>query len=348
MSPEAYAAALARAGEAADWQQLERVTRIYAWHLFRRELRDAARRAWRGGVRLGPLLPLAGMALGLAFQGLAATAFGLIPGILIATLVFGILGMPALSIRAAFCGGTLLLVLGLGTVTPLLGWLLAGLLGASAEERVWVALASAAPVGSAALGGALALGFSAVLTAGAILASLLALPLTLPLTAWLLGAAAGIEPVPMAQRLLLLAALPALVATAVRPLPVLAHPPIRRRCAEVALFALTLLAMARMHGIAETIADDPGAALHFLTLAMLPTLAGLLTVLLVLRRLGGMEAMVAGGFRNVALVWVAVVTLLPPEGHLFMALTALPIYATPALVHLLLRARQPRTRGAKG
>jgi hypothetical protein len=348
MSREAYDAALARAQAAGDWQEIERISRIYAWHLFLLAWPGMARRAWGGGVRLGPLLPLAGMALGLAFQGLAAIAFELIPGIVVATLVFGMLGMPAMSLRNALCGATLLLVLGLGVITPLLGWILAAVLGAGPEERTWVALAAAAPVGTAALGGALALGFPAVVTAGAILASLLAAPLTLPFTTWLLGADAVIEPVPMAQRLLLLAAFPVLLATALRQLPTLARPTVRRRCAEVALFTLTLLALARMHGIGRMIVEDPGIVLHLLPLAMLPTLAGLMTALLVLRRLGGTEAMVAGGFRNVALVWVAVVTLLPPEGHLFMALTALPIYATPALVHLLLHPRLPLVRQAKG
>ena len=349
MTPEAYAAVVRRAGQEHNWQELRLVTQAHAWAVFRATLPPAARAAWRRAVALGPLLPLLTMAFGLAFQGVAALVFQAIPLILVLTLACGLLGMPVLSMRAAFGPTSLAVTLSLGTLAPCAGWALAAALGAGGEERAWVALAAAAPVGSAALGGALALGFSGVLTAGTVLASLLATPLMLPAAAWFLGTEAGIAPGALALRLALLAGVPALLAAAFRRSPTCARPGSRRRFAEVALIALALLALARMHGVRETAAADPAAALGLLGLAMIPTVAGALAVLLVLRTGAGAgaEALFAGGFRNVALVWAAVAHMLPPNGNLFMALTALPIYAMPALVHLAMRLRASQMMSAR-
>lgn len=55
--------------------------------------------------------------------------------------------------------------------------------------------------------------------------------------------------------------------------------------------------------------------------------------------IGTAEAALAGGHRNGAVAWVIAAPVLPPEGLLFMALTALPVFATPAIVSRLRVAR---------
>jgi hypothetical protein len=50
---------------------------------------------------------------------------------------------------------------------------------------------------------------------------------------------------------------------------------------------------------------------------------------------GRSGAALAGGCRSGALVWALTAPYLPPAGHLFMALTILPIYGLPPLVAAL-------------
>ncbi|HZF75147.1 MAG TPA: hypothetical protein VE033_04845 [Acetobacteraceae bacterium] len=338
MNLASKAALIRHAAQHGDAFATEAATRAYAGALLRAAAARAMRSSWRRAVALGPLLPLAAMTAGLLFQDLAALAFQTIPAILVLTLTCGLLGMAGLPLRVTLGRTVLLIVVAIGVAAPVIGWVLAGAVGATAEERAWVALASAAPVGSAALGAALALSLPCATVAGSVILSLIAAPVLLPLAAAAIGAEAGIAPGPLALRLLLLAGLPVLVALALRQVPALARPVPRVRFAEVALVALAVLALARMHGVRDTVAADPLAAARLFGLALLPVLAGALAVWLVLRRDAGAEALLAGGFRNVAIVWAATAHMLPPEGGLFMALTALPIYALPALVRARMRA----------
>jgi len=113
----------------------------------------------------------------------------------------------------------------------------------------------------------------------------------------------------------------------------------RRDVAQCRAAALTLLALARVDSIAEAIAEDPPQVLRLRLLATLPSLAGIAAVLMLVRQGVVAELMVAGAFRNVALVWAAAPPQLGPGGNLFMALTSLPIFLAPVLTAALHRQR---------
>jgi BASS family bile acid:Na+ symporter len=346
MTRAEYDAALRLAQSHGDGLSAELASRAFAWRHLKVIAGPRLRDAWRKVMALGPLLPLAAMAAGLLLPGVAALAFEALPVILLATLTCGLLGMPTLRLDAAVLGLALRITVCLACVAPVIGWGLAAALGADAEICALVALASAAPVGTGALGAALASGLPGGAIAGAVLVSLLAAPVLLPLVAGLVGSETGIEPWPLAISLAVLVGLPALLALALRRVPLLGTHRSRRASADIAVAALALLALARMHGVREAVTADPAGSLALLGLALLPTVAGLLAVWLVLRDGADPEVLLAGSFRNVALVWAATAHVLPPEGTLLMALTALPIFAIPALARAALvwraRAQSPQ------
>jgi hypothetical protein len=99
---------------------------------------------------------------------------------------------------------------------------------------------------------------------------------------------------------------------------------------------LVALALARVHAVPAQVAADPrGAAwAALLGLVACGVGAGLAAVAPGWPAgLGG--AALAGGCRSGALVWALTAPYLPPAGHLFMALTILPIYGLPPLVAAL-------------
>ncbi|MFT8243128.1 hypothetical protein [Roseomonas sp. BN140053] len=293
---------------------------------------------WRGWPLRhgGALLPLAAMALGLLWPAGAALADRATPLLLAATTLFGVLALPAggalrTPLRAAA------LAVALGVFGPLLAGVAATALGAGAERTGWVVLAAAAPVGTGAIGLAAALGLGGARTAAVVLASVASCPVLLPGLAALLQLPGALDPGALAGRLWLMAVLPAVLALPLRRLPRLASGSARGASAALAVLALALTALARMHGVGPVLRADPAAALALLGLACLPVLCGAAVALVLLRGRGGAEAILAGGYRNVTLIWAACAPVLPPEGHLFMALTALPVFATPALAALARR-----------
>jgi hypothetical protein len=244
-----YDAALRLACLRGDGVSAELVTRSFALRHLRTTVAPWLHGMWRQVIGLGPLLPLAAMVMGLLFQGLAALAFQALPVILLATLTCGLLGMPALRLDGATLRPALLVTLCLGLVAPVIGWVLAAGLGAGAETRAWVALASAAPVGTGALGAALANGLPGAAISGSLLVSLLASPVVLPVVAGVFGPEAGIAPWPLLLTLAGLASVPALLAVVLRRVPPLATRSTRRVFADIAVAALAFLALARMHGV---------------------------------------------------------------------------------------------------
>jgi hypothetical protein len=294
-------------------------------------------------ARMVPVLPLLAMAAGLLLPDLAALAHRALPALLVATTLLGFLALappllppgPLPSLAAAL-GPPLLLVLALGLAAPLLGCGAAWLLGAGAEARLWVALAAAAPVGTGAIGLGVALGLGGGRSLAVVAASTAAAPLLLPAVAAVLGSPGGVEPAVLAERLWLLGVLPALAALPLRRWPPLRTEAARRHCAGGAVLALSLTALARMDGLGPLVAAQPVAMLRLAGLACLPGLAGILAAWLLLRR-SLPEAVLIGGYRNVTLVWAACPALLSEQGRLFMALTALPVFATPALATLARR-----------
>lgn len=285
------------------------------------------------------LLPVVAMAAGLAFPDAATAAFGHLPAILAMTLVCGLVGMKHMPGRVALLPAVRF-TLGACVVAPCLALLLAAAVGADEAERSWVAFAAAAPVGGAAIAAAASCGAAPVPVAAAVLASLLAAPMLLPLAVGLSGVAAVLGPLEVAGRVLLLSGLPAFAALALRQVPLLRRERVRGCCANAGLLAVAALSLARMHGVADQVVADPLSALRLLGFATIPTLAGILVAMLLLWRRADAAGLLAGGLRNYALVWAMTADLLPPEGNLFMALTAIPVFVTPALVRLL-AARLP-------
>jgi hypothetical protein len=289
-------------------------------------------------TRPSPLWPLLAMAAGLAWPPLAALAASALAPILIVVVMGAVLSLPALR-GPGFALGALGVPAALGFAAPMIGGTAALLLGASATETGWVMLAATAPVGAGAIAAVRMLGRPGLATAYAVAASFLFTPLLVPAVARLAGDAA-LDPWVIGERLWLFAALPAIAALALRRLPVFQGEAVRADAALGSSLALTLLALARVDGVTPAIAADPAGALRLLALATLPSLAGIAAVLMLLRRGIVAELMIAGGFRNVALVWAAALPLLPPQGQLFMALTSLPIFVIPAVVSAVLAARR--------
>jgi BASS family bile acid:Na+ symporter len=298
--------------------------------------------------RAGALLPLGAMLLGLALPPVATLAASLAGPLLAATTLLGVLALPGggwsergtLPLREGL-GRPVLLALALGLAAPLLSWAMAGLAGAGPGMALWVALAAAAPAGAGAIGLATALGLDGRRALAGVVATTAASPLLLPGLAVLLGAGGLLAPEALATRLWLLTALPALLALPLRRWPPLTASGVRRGCAGLTVLALSVTAMGRMTGLGPLLAADPGGMLALLGLACLPGLAGAVTLLLLQRGRRGPEALLMGGYRNVTLVWVACGAVLPPEGNLLMALTALPVFATPALAALWMRLARP-------
>lgn len=286
-------------------------------------------------LRPTPLWPVWAMAAGLALPPLAGAAAAALAPILVVMVMGAVLSLPALR-GPGFLLGALGLTAALGLAAPMIGGTAALLLGASAAETGWVMLAATAPAGAGAIAAVRMLRLPALATAHAVACSFLVTPLILPGVAWLAGDGA-LDPLVIAERLWLLAALPALLALWLRRLPALRTAPSREAAALASGLGLTLLALARVDGVTLAIAADPTAALRLLGLATLPSLAGIAAICMLLRHGHVAELLIAGGFRNVALVWAAAWPVLPPEGHLLMALTALPVFAAPALVAALHR-----------
>lgn len=305
-------------------------------------VRPAAGASLRRSVAL---LPLAAMGLGLLLPSLAAAAATLAGPLLALTTLLGVLALPSatgwkengtLPLREGL-GRPVLLALALGTVAPALAWSTGELLGVEASLSLAAVLAAAAPAGTGAIGLATALGLDGRRSLLGVVASTAAAPVLLPAVAMLLGAGGVLAPEALAGRLWLLTALPALLALPLRRWQPLAGLGARRACVGLTVVALSVTAMGRMNGLAPLLVGDPTGTLRLLGLACLPGLAGAVAMLLVQRGRRVSDALLMGGYRNVTLVWVACGAVLPPEANLLMALTALPVFATPALAALWMR-----------
>lgn len=235
--------------------------------------------------------------------------------------------------------GMLGITAALGFASPMIGGTAALLLGASPEEAGWVLLACTAPVGAGAIAAVRMMRLPGLATAYAVAASFVLAPLLVPPVAGL-AAGASLDATLLAERLWLISGLPALAALLLRRVPALAEEAARREAALCCALALALLALARVDGVAEAIAEDPSQVLWLLPLATLPSLAGIAAVLILVRQGVVAELMVAGAFRNVALVWAAALPQLTPGGNLFMALTSLPIFLAPAIIAALQPGRR--------
>lgn len=298
---------------------------------------DAARATLRRAGGLSSTLPLAAMAIGLLIPPMADVLFEHLSVVSAATIFCGLMAMEAgagvkADWRVALRMLPLLSVLAAGPA-----WALGMLLGAGAEASAWMALIATAPVSAVAVANTAALGLPARAIALLVLSGTLAAPLALPLVAWAFATGTSIGPVEVAQRAALVVLVPAVLAFGLRRIAPLRDGAILTRADWRGITALSLmaLALARVHQIAPQIESDLAGAAWAALLGWIACGTGALLALLVPGPAGWRGAVLAGGCRGGALVWALTAPFLPPAGHLFMALTILPIYGIPVLIALL-------------
>jgi hypothetical protein len=291
------------------------------------------------------------MAAGLAVPPAAEALFAVLPLLAALTVFCGLMAMEGGAGAAADWRSALRLLPLLSLFAAAPAWAAGTLLGTGHEVAAWMALVAAGPVSAVAVANTAALGLPARPTALLALAGTAAAPLTLPLVASVFAAGTPIAPLEVAARAALVAAAPAALASALRPVAALRDGAAMARAdwRGVAALSLAALALSRMHGVAAQIGADPAAAVRVSLLGCVACGSGALLALLAPGPAGWRGAVLAGGCRGGALVWALTAPFLPPAGHLFMALTALPIYCLPPLVALSarpLRAGAPRRGGS--
>lgn len=296
----------------------------------------AARAALVRAGDLSSTLPFAAMAVGLLVPPAADALFALLPLVAAATVFCGLMAMEAGAGAGADWRAALRLLPLLSLLAPTAAWAAGMLLGAGPEAAAWMALIAAGPVSAVAVANTAALGLPARSTALLVLAGTLPAPLTLPLAAWAFAAGTPIAPREVAERGALVVLAPAALAWALRHVVALRDGAVLARAdwRGIAALSLSALALARMHQVAPQIGADPAAAAWASLLGCAACGAGALLALLAPGPAGWRGAVLAGGCRGGALVWALTAPYLPPAGHLFMALTILPIYGIPPLVAL--------------
>lgn len=277
------------------------------------------------------------MAVGLLVPPAADMLFAHLPLVSAATIFCGLMAMEAGAGFAADWRVALRLLPLLSLLAAAPAWALGMLIGAGPEAAAWMALVASAPVSAVAVANTAALGLPARAIALLVVAGTLAAPLTVPLVAWAFAAGTSIGPVEVAQRAALVVLAPAALAFGLRRVVPLCDGAILTRADWRGITALSLmaLALARMHQVAPQIGSDPAGAAWAALLGWVACGTGALLALLIPGPAGWRGAVLAGGCRGGALVWALTAPFLPPAGHLFMALTVLPIYGIPVLVMLL-------------
>jgi hypothetical protein len=223
-------------------------------------------------------------------------------------------------------------------LAPALAWALGALVGADPEERGWMALVAAAPVGAVAVHGVATLGLRGSQAGTAYLVSVVAAPLLVPGVAFAAGSNLGVAPTSLAVLMLLTAGLPAAAALLLRRgMCGLARPQCRIVLSALANLAFAGLALGRGQGVLDAVLANPAGALAALALACLAALAGLLAAVAGAAASQRPEAMMAGIGRNNAIVWAACAATLPQEGHVFMVCAGALVILGPPILGTLLR-----------
>lgn len=298
--------------------------------------------SWFGKRATGCLA--AGVFLGLAIPGLAASARPLLVPAIAAMLTLSLLRLDPAAVGAALRRPRLILpAIGFVLlVSPLIGLAAANALdlapGIAIALVVWTASPPLISVPAIAtlvgLDGALAL---TVTTAAGLL-----VPLTLPpLVLALIGLELDIGPVALALRMAALLAGAALVAATIRRLAGTAR--LQRRAAAIDggfVLVMLLFAVAVMDGVADAALAAPLRVAGLLALVFAASLGMQAIGWLAFRVAGAGVATtiaLACGNRNMALVLGAAPAAFDPDSFLFLALLQFPIYLLPALLRPVYR-----------
>jgi hypothetical protein len=308
----------------------------------------AARTALRLAAGRAGTLPLVAMAFGALVPHAADALFGVLAWVSAATVFCGLMAVEDGGGARADWRAALRMLPVLTFASAAAAWGAGLLLGAGPEAAAWMALVAAAPVSAVAVANTAALGRPARPTALLALAGTLAAPLVLPLVAWAFASGTPIAPDEVARRAALVVLAPAVLAFLLRRAPAFRDGAVVARADWKGAVALSLaaLALARVNGVPGQVADDPAGAAWAALLGLVACGVGAgLAAAVPGWSAGRGGAALAGGCRSGALVWALVAPYLPPGGHLFMALTILPIYGLPPLVAALAaRGAELRTR----
>lgn len=308
----------------------------------------------RGAAGFSGTLPLAAMGFGLLVPPAAEALFGVLAWVSAASVFCGLMAVEAG--RGALAdwrvAARMLPAVSLGAAA--MAWATGRLLlSASPEEAAWMALIAAAPASAVSVANAAAMGLPSRPAALLGLLGTLTAPLVLPLVACAFATNTPIAPLDVARSAALVVLAPAVLAYALRrsrrlggggsgPGVLLA----RADWKGIAALSLGALALSRMHGIGPQLLADPWAAAWAAVLGCIACGAGAALAAVLVGALswpgGWRSAVLCGGAKSGALVWALTAPYLPPAGHLFMALTVLPIYGLPPLVWAAHRARQRR------
>jgi BASS family bile acid:Na+ symporter len=298
----------------------------------------------------GPVSMALGLLIGVAVPPLAA-GLALLIGPLMAVVLFLTVLRTDLAVVAGYAGRPrlpLILLACVFLVSPALTALAALLPLPPGLGRALV-LNSATPPILGAPAAAMVLGFSVELSLVCMVTATLLAPLTITIAVWLVsGGEAAAQPLEILWRVLMLTALPAVCAVAVRRMAGeerLARAAPSLQCLIVA--GLALLAIGLMDGANQVLARGVAATLPILIAALAFNLVhqGLFHALFAYRdpKVAGVAAIMAGN-RNLGLTQAG---LGPASGDIFSAYVALgqiPIYLTPMLWRLLLRNRAKEER----
>lgn len=324
------------------------------------------RRALRNLAQFSGTLPLAAMAFGLLVPAAATALFGGLAWVSAASVFCGLMAVESGRGAGADWRAAARLLPAISVCAAAAAWATGRLvLGASPAEAAWMALIAAAPASAVSVANAAAMGLPARPVALLGLLGTLTAPLVLPLVAWAFAAGTPIEPLEVARSAVVVVLAPAVLAFALRRSrrfggaangaangasdgwAVLT----RADWKGIAALSVAALALSRMHGVGPQLLADPAAAGWAVLLGCVAcgTGAGLAVVAGAADPWPGgwRSAALAGGAKSGALVWALTAPYLPPAGHLFMALTVLPIYGLPPLVWATL-GRRPTSASPAG
>lgn len=289
--------------------------------------------------RRGTVLMAAGLLVGIALPELAHLMRPGLPALVFVLTVAAFLGTdPAVLVGHARRPERLLLVPAwILLASPVLAELAANFLGLPQALGNALVLWAASPPLSSSPAIAMLLGLDGALALLAVIGSTFLMPLVLPpLALGLIGVAIGVGIVPLMARLALFILGAGLVAALLR--RSIGADRLQRRESVIGgcnVVLLHLFAIAAMDGVGPLIAAEPGAVLIYAATAFAASLGFQALSYLAfcwMTPLAAATIGLAGGNRNMAVVWANLGSAATPELMLFFAAMQLPIYALPILL----------------
>jgi hypothetical protein len=297
---------------------------------------------------LGAYAPALAVPLGLALPPLAALAHALlVPAVALMLAMTVALAEPG-RLRAAELRPAALLAIGNLAVSPAIAALVLQPLEPGAALP-WLVLVAGCPSagGAALIAGLLGLPMRPVLLAQ--LAAFFALPVTAPLLAWLLGGGVELDAWALGWRVTAMVGGPALLGLALRswlgPARRAAEAPALR---GLGVLSLSVIGLALCHGLAGLAPGGAPAAGIVLGLVLASAIGAGVGAAMGALAGGGLVAAfaLAGGVRNVSLLWGAAGALAAPDAEAILRLGLAWTLLVPAVITAGAALRRARRRAA--